>query len=290
VREWGQPIVLSSRRIWSVILVVLAADAVWLGATEISADHTGVEQLLAAIGFLIAVALFYYSTGRSDRLMRVANSTAQLISFSAAAAALSYLVMTTGAPLVDTALANADRALGFEWRSLFAWVRAHRMIHVALAVAYTSLLYQMVACVVFLAMTGSADEFLSMFILSALVTIAVSGLLPAAGNLPDAPHMPHFAALRDGTLHAIPLGRLAQGLIAFPSFHTTLAIIITCAVRKTRWLFAALCVLNSLMILSIPTEGGHYLVDVLGGVAVAALAMWAMRSRPEGSARVARRP
>jgi len=227
---------------------------------------------------LIAVAFFYYRTKRADPIMRAANAAAQLVAFTAAAAALSYLVTATNAPLADSALAAADRSIGFEWHSWAAWVQAHRLIHVAFFLAYGSLLYQLVACVLFLALRKSADEFLWILIVSGLLTIAISGFVPAIGNLADAPHIPHFNALRAGTLHTIPIGRGSQGLIAFPSFHTTLAIMVAYAVREVRWLFVAASVLNLLVILSVPTEGGHYLVDVLAGAAVTAMAIWAVRA------------
>jgi membrane-associated phospholipid phosphatase len=64
-----------------------------------------------------------------------------------------------------------------------------------------------------------------------------------------------------------------EGIVTFPSFHATLAIILTYAVRHYRWALAVIAPLNCLMILAIPTVGGHYLVDLFGGAAVAGLAI-----------------
>ena len=44
--------------------------------------------------------------------------------------------------------------------------------------------------------------------------------------------------------------------------------------------FLPVVALNSLMLVSIPSEGGHYLVDVFGGVAVGIVALLAMRLLP----------
>lgn len=269
--------------IWGAILVVIGIDATWMKLSAISADPGGLAVLVFAVGMLIAVAYFYYRTKRADPIMRAANAAAQLVTFTAAAAALSYLVTATNAPLADSALAAADSAIGFEWHSWAAWVLAHPLVHVTFVLAYGSLLYQLVACVLFLALRSSADEFLWILIVSGLLTIAISGFVPAIGNLADAPHIPHFTALRAGTLHTIPIGRGSQGLIAFPSFHTTLAIIVAYAVREIRWLFVVACVLNLLVILSVPTEGGHYLVDVFAGAALGALAIWAMSALRRGA-------
>jgi membrane-associated phospholipid phosphatase len=64
-----------------------------------------------------------------------------------------------------------------------------------------------------------------------------------------------------------------EGIVTFPSFHATLAIIMTYAVRRYRWALAVFGSLNCLMILAIPTVGGHYLVDLFGGAVVAGLAI-----------------
>ena len=269
--------------IWGAILVVIAVDATWMKFAGISADPVGVAVLVWAVGMLIAVAFFYFRTQRADPIMRAANSAAQLVAFTAAAAALSYLVTATNAPLADSALAASDKAIGFEWHSWAAWVQAHPLVHATFVLAYSSLLYQLVACVLFLALRKSADEFLWILIGSGLLTIAISGFVPAIGNLADAPHIPHFNALRAGTLHTIPIGQGSQGLIAFPSFHTTLAIIVAYALREIRWLFVVACILNLVVILSVPTEGGHYLVDVLAGAAVAALAAWGVSELRRGA-------
>jgi membrane-associated phospholipid phosphatase len=65
----------------------------------------------------------------------------------------------------------------------------------------------------------------------------------------------------------------AEDIIKFPSFHTTLAIILTYSVRHYRWALAVFVPLNCLVIVSIPTVGGQYLVDLFGGAAVAGLAI-----------------
>jgi membrane-associated phospholipid phosphatase len=53
----------------------------------------------------------------------------------------------------------------------------------------------------------------------------------------------------------------------------------TYAHRGSR-LFVPVAVFNALMLLSIPSEGGHYLVDVLGGVTVGGLAIVMTRVLP----------
>jgi membrane-associated phospholipid phosphatase len=64
-----------------------------------------------------------------------------------------------------------------------------------------------------------------------------------------------------------------EGLITFPSFHTTLAVLFVAALRKHRLALVIGGVVNGSMLLSIPSEGGHYLVDVFAGALVAVLAI-----------------
>ena len=62
-----------------------------------------------------------------------------------------------------------------------------------------------------------------------------------------------------------------QGLVSMPSFHTALAVLFTYSLRRIGWLFSIAVPLNVVMILSTPTQGGHYLADVVAGLLLSAL-------------------
>lgn len=265
-----------SRAIWLLIGLLIGIDALWLPAVGMTVAPRGLIRLAVALAMVAAIALFYWRTNRSNALMRLCHSTAQLLTFSAAAAVLSYLVTATHAPLTDDMLAEADRALGFDWSSWYAWVASHHLVALLLALAYSTLLVQVMLCMQFLAAFSSADEFMWTLIISTLVTIAISGLLPALGNLPNAPFALEFTAVRDGQLRQIDLGA-AQGLISFPSLHTALALLLIYAVRHWRPLLVAAAVANGMMVLSVPTDGGHYLVDAIGGAVVAGISIHGAR-------------
>jgi membrane-associated phospholipid phosphatase len=64
-----------------------------------------------------------------------------------------------------------------------------------------------------------------------------------------------------------------EGLITFPSFHTTNAILFAWALWPVRYLQVPILVLNALMVASTPTAGSHYFSDIVGGTAVAFLAI-----------------
>ncbi len=57
-------------------------------------------------------------------------------------------------------------------------------------------------------------------------------------------------------------------MITFPSYHSVMAVLLAYAARGTFLSFLSL-VLNALMLVSVPTEGGHYLTDAIAGIAIA---------------------
>ena len=81
----------------------------------------------------------------------------------------------------------------------------------------------------------------------------------------------HYAndilALHDGSLREI---RSASGIISFPSYHVVLTLLVVYALRGSR-LFWPAVVLAWLTLLSVPSVGMHYLVDIPGGAAVVAI-------------------
>jgi hypothetical protein len=66
--------------------------------------------------------------------------------------------------------------------------------------------------------------------------------------------------------------REAEGIIACPSFHTTLAILAALALRSVPYLRWPAALLASLIVVSTVTTGWHYISDVLAGALVTAAA------------------
>ena len=73
------------------------------------------------------------------------------------------------------------------------------------------------------------------------------------------------------------------------SFHTVAAALLLLGFRNVPYLRWISLVLNSLMLIAIPIEGSHSLVDVIAGVAVALLA-WAAATAVVDSYARRRRP
>jgi membrane-associated phospholipid phosphatase len=68
--------------------------------------------------------------------------------------------------------------------------------------------------------------------------------------------------------------RNAKGLIGFPSYLATMALLAIWYFRDVRILRWAVLVLNVAVLLATPVQGGHHAVDVLASFPVAALAIF----------------
>ncbi len=292
--------------VWTTIGIIAMAVAGFasIGAFELNA---GSFLLPTAATALLAAAGWYYRSARNEeRLGAILSSTSHITGFAAVAAPLSYIAATSGFPLRDAALEAWDRHLGIDWTELLAFVSSHPGLQNVLAVAYLSFAVQTVTTVLVLGIAGQLarlSTFISAFIATTLIIIALSAIYPAAGPwlflaiqpesangfLPASSNSwPVFLGLRDGTLHTV-YGLNSEGIITFPSLHAALGVLFSAAlwrVSGVRWIALAL---NGLLLMATPAYGSHYVVDVIAGIAVAA-ACWiaiarmtdiASRPRPE---------
>ena len=224
--------------IWGIVAtvaaIILAAPLVSLFTIEwlTFAAPAGACLVLAAAGF------FYARVRPDPRLASGCLSAAQVIAFAAVAAPLSYLAAAANLPLHDRAYDAIDRALGLDWKAMLGVMNAWPLVFDALRPIYLSLTLQMTTAVLCLAFTGRfvwLRVYTLAFIFAALITIATSAVLPAAGVWP-------FYGLRDGSVRAL-VAAGAEGIITFPSLHAALAVILIAAlwpVARLRWVIFGL--------------------------------------------------
>jgi membrane-associated phospholipid phosphatase len=278
------------RLIWTMIALVAAVVLAAPVASDFRlAWHAFIAPALTCT-LLVAGSWFYRHRRTDPRLASALTSTAQVIAFAAVGAPLSYIAASANFPLQDHALDVIDRALGLDWKALLAWMNTSPTTHAVLGPIYASLTLQMTTVVLCLAFSGRLvwlRVYTLAFFFAALTSIAVSAVLPAAGAWPyygltaaDSPHVlpvvstswPVFYGLRDGTFRMlVAVG--SEGIITFPSLHAALAVIVVVAlwpVPILRWVFLAL---NVVMLIATPIDGSHYFIDVLAGVALAALCL-----------------
>jgi PAP2 superfamily len=271
---------------WLLVAVIGSVVGIWMAWGGFQIGH-GFLQAFGWISLLILISLFYFYTGRDQRILEFAHFGAQYLSLLAVLMPLSYLAVSTNAPVFDSEFDAIDKAMGLDWVAWTEWVIAHPTLRRSLSLVYDSLPIQALVCYIYNVHTRASwrnSEIWWITLISALITIAGSGAFPATNpyvyygleSTDNFVHMKHFLALRDGTMRVIGLAN-AQGLIQLPSFHAVLAIMLTYNLRHSRWLFAPAVVLNTVLILSCPTEGSHYFIDLFIGAAVAAATIWGVR-------------
>jgi len=253
----------------------------WLWARHAGLTFSHWTQVVVLTGLLLAIGFFYGSIRRNAQLADMALWGALVAACSVAAAIFTYLTATLGFPLVDSELVTIDAGLGFRWPAWFQFVNSHPLLKTLFVILYTSLLPECAASILYFAHRSRSDriaEFLLGALISILIAATISGIFPALGafahfGVPGptwANYPSHLLALREGGAASFSVNEF-QGIITMPSYHTVLAILIIYAYRGFGRLFALALALNGLMLLSLPSEGGHYVIDVIAGVAVVAV-------------------
>jgi len=285
-----------SRALWTLISTISALSLTIWTATGVGLKGPQLLALLAVVAGLLGISAIYTRLRPDIRLARLARGMAELCLLVFMIGSLSYSGATLAMPLRDDWLQAADQALGFDWRYWLGVLDASPRIHQVLVVAYHSMLPQTVLLVVVLAAFRAyreLDRYLLSYGIAATVTVAIAAVMPALspivhlGIVPsDHPNIvlavpmefqEQARALRDGSLRMIDLSG-AQGLVTFPSFHTVSAVILILAFSAAPYLRWPAFILNGLMLLAIPIEGSHYIVDVIAGAALALMA-WSVAGR-----------
>nr|WP_294550758.1 phosphatase PAP2 family protein [uncultured Rhodopila sp.] len=263
--------------IWSVIAAIAAVDVVMLPAQGMT-----IASRWPAFGLVVLMcSLSALVQRRNPAAARLAGAVAQIWALSDAGAILSYTAMAaTPFAMADASLARWDAALGFDWIGWYAWVHAHPSVHFVLAAAYGSAPIQVVLLVLYFSYVDAkrVDELLLSGLLPIGIITPIMMLLPAVGawsqhGVGTEPWRADILALRD---HSLAVIGQTQGIISFPSYHTVLGVVLAYAARGRTWFIPSLC-LNLLLIAAVMTEGAHYGVDLLSGLAVAVASIAATR-------------
>ena len=274
-----------------VIMALIVLDVglvIWRG---VELDIPGYLTTLAIGAGSLAVGQYYRR--KSDERIALAMTAAGLfILFSSFGSAFNYLLLPMAGERIDLLLMRADSFFGYDWASFASVVAASPFWASLLKFVYLSSMPQLIAAIVILGFSNQKDQ-LHQFILTgvfaALMTIGFWGFFPSSGPAAYAtlpPEISNGVRLVVGSEYGSELNRLiaegvqklspsdSLGLIAFPSFHTVMALMVVVFLRgyKPGWLFVA--ALNLLMIPAILVHGGHHFVDLLGGIAVFGIAYY----------------
>jgi hypothetical protein len=274
-----------------IVLVVVGIDCAWLAIQRIDVDVSSYITIAAASAGLALVGLFYEYIRKDPNLSNMLLGTSFLIAFAAAFAVLNYLLLTVAGTRIDTQLAAVDRAMGADWPAMMAFAAAHPRFNYFLFLAYRSVLPQITLVIVCLGCRGRSDDIIAFCLALAAgagVTVVTWTLFPSFGafSVYDLPAVvesrltlaldSHYAhalvtLLSDGPRRIAP--NELKGLIGFPSFHIVLAVLNTWYARSWKWIFLPLGLLNLVVFVATPIQGGHHVIDVIAGIAVAALSI-----------------
>ncbi|MET3724696.1 phosphatase PAP2 family protein [Sphingomonas trueperi] len=249
--------------------------------TEGSIDRVVLACLLLIAGLLADPGL----CPRIAWLVEALAAMALLLVIGMVGAVSSYLVLWHAGPLTDPLLDSADHLLGFDWLYIRNTTTAGPWLLLVLERAYYACFWLPSAIILLLCASGRTarmHRLLAAFGVAILLGLPVFFLMPAAaafdfyGYAPVPANARHYgmviSALQAHEMHAIDLTDLG-GIISFPSFHASMAVLFAWALWPFRLLRIVSLPLNLLMWFAAIPIGGHYVVDVLGGTLVAVAAL-----------------
>ena len=298
---------------WSLFGILVATDMIWLSLSPLKFPTSNLWIIGGlSLGFVLWIVIFrviFYRLkddmshlasalrGGAHRGELFVRALAFTTFFGWAGGAYLCLATSMALPLQDATLASLDQMLHFDWLAFLALTNSSPIVSWSLVVAYHSAFPQMVLLYILLSFSRREEqlaEFLTLFCFTFVATCFLMLLVPAAGAYPyyqprrelfdrfsgDAGmwHYEVFTLLRTEPAPVLKLEHM-KGLVTFPSFHTSLAVITAYAARSIPFIALPAVILNGFVIVSTLPEGGHFLVDVLAGAIVALVGITLVRWR-----------
>ncbi len=281
----------------ATLLSAIVALAVMIAAPILTGFRVDLLSFRAPMILAAVLALFLpYSRWRGmARLCTALECGALTLIMGLPVVVLSFAAMRLAFPLADATLIAADRAIGFDWVATVIAVDRLPMLARLLTYAYSSFGFQLLFLPMLLALLGHrarAYRFVLGYVLLCAIATAIGTFFPALGAYEghgfDPRRLQHvdswfgfffletFQALRSAPDFVLSADNTA-GIVTFPSIHAGIAALCAWAAWDSRLLRAPLLVLNLLMAFSALTNGAHYLVDVLAGLAVAVVTIAAVQ-------------
>jgi hypothetical protein len=276
---------------------LLALAAALIGALELRRplpiDVRSLSSFASACFPLVVAAVFYGRVRRNEQFVVMSVSLLQVLLFSCLGEILSYLLAREGGAMWDSRFTAWDRGLGLDWLAFVRAMDQMPWLTVPLHWAYVSMIPQVIVVVLLLGFSGRLHQ-LRIFMVAAM--LCGGGIILLSPIFPSVSSYVHLGvtqsqfrtidlglsystaaelhALRAGAIKMIVLPEM-QGIITFPSYHAGLGAILLWGFWKTefryaRWLGVPAA---AALIASAPVHGGHYFVDVLAGVAIAAFSV-----------------
>lgn len=288
-RALSRPVTLTaSRTTWlnvALISLTIGLDLVMLPWFGLRVELSSIAVPLATVVILSAAALWYIHRGETAFVLAL-GSLVQIVVLASAYAVLMYCCGAIGMPMRDAALESFDKACGVDIGGLVRWTDSHPTIKSILSFSYDTVMLQTGLALIVLGLRKDAARlqgFVFVFITTVLVSILGLALFPAIGpyeanGYSPTPYQQAFItdllALREGTFTTLRVDEL-EGLVTCPSFHTVWAVLLMWAFWNVPWLRWPAVVLNALIVFSTVALGWHFFADVVLGLAIAGVGLWA---------------
>ncbi|MBV9568846.1 MAG: phosphatase PAP2 family protein [Hyphomicrobiales bacterium] len=289
------------RTSWVLLAITGAAAYAGLLALGIRIEPGRLALTLALVAIFLAASSFYLRIRPDRRLAVVTAATAFMLAFAATTGVLTYPAAATGAATRDEMFVAFERLIGVDWRALVEAMTASPVLNTGLTLAYLSSLPQIPLTILVLGFAGRDERlatYLSLLPATLMGTILLFALAPAFGPIPSygidgelyerlgpggKDFLPDFLALRQGHFAGFDLGKM-QGVVTFPSFHCVLAVLTAWALAPIRWIGASAILLNGIVVVSTVPVGGHYIADIVAGLAIGIAGLAVATKRPSRSA------
>jgi hypothetical protein len=266
--------------------LLLAVDFVWASQIGLTIGGGGIKAYWIGIPLALCAAF-----RRRDRgIANLAEAFALWTAFTTASVVLTYLAATSAFPLQDVMMERLDGAIGFDWSAWHHAVLDRPILIRLLVVAYNSMSPQVLLAIIYFSPTDRSARIQDLLLLAGATlaaTALISAIWPtlgpyAAHGAGDVAYLRDLLALRAGGPWQFELLAM-EGLVTMPSYHTVMAVLLTYVFRRTGLVGYGIAALNVVMLLSVPPIGGHYLVDVFAGGALALGAIAVHRAQRHGA-------
>lgn len=240
---------------------------------------------------LAAVGGYVRQAKGAPRIALALVGTSIFTGFTAVSSLFIFALFPLPNPLIDPTLIKLDAALGYYWPALVAWLADYPGLALVLGYVYQSALFQILLTIVLLAALAretALHRFLFVGILTLILAVSIWWLVPSVGpsaflSIPESDRLatglyfnPAYGAYLRNLVEIGPRvisPEIITGVVAFPSYHMIMALMVVWFTRGT-FAFLPALVTNIAMVPATLIHGGHHLVDLFAAVVVFAFAVW----------------
>ncbi|HXT26452.1 MAG TPA: phosphatase PAP2 family protein [Candidatus Eisenbacteria bacterium] len=258
----------------------LLSATTWGLWTRSGSGWQGIALTSAVIFPVVLLPAIVYNDLKSYEKRHAALTLPWVVLLVAIIPSMAVLSVRFEFPLRDALLAKMDRALGFNVPAIAAWTAAHPHWRTLSDKSY-DVLYLLLPMAMFLpgilGKRAPAEQFIVANAAAFLLSFPVFTLMPAigpwagsqfAGNAAQKACEASIIALHSGSKTAAVVG-----VVSFPSFHVIWAVLSARALWPIRGLRIVGVAMAGLVVVSTVSTGWHYVVDVIAGFAMAAVAL-----------------